>query len=66
MSDTEYCYPPSFNVLRNKLGIRDANRLDYFEREIVTQRLAEIVPAGSFDLEHLRAIHRHLFQDIYD
>lgn len=24
------------------------------------------VPKGNFDLGHLRAIHRHLFQDIYD
>lgn len=24
------------------------------------------MPAGDFDLEHLCAIHRHLFQDIYD
>src|SRR5690606_15090999 len=23
-------------------------------------------PSGSFDLKHLRAIHRHLFQDVYD
>jgi cell filamentation protein len=24
------------------------------------------VPKGRFDLDHLRAIHRHLFQDVYD
>jgi cell filamentation protein len=24
------------------------------------------VPSGAFDLAHLRAIHRHLFQDIYE
>jgi cell filamentation protein len=24
------------------------------------------VPRGTFDLTHLRAIHRHLFQDIYE
>jgi cell filamentation protein len=24
------------------------------------------VPGGQFDLAHLRAIHRHLFQDVYD
>jgi cell filamentation protein len=24
------------------------------------------IPPGSFDLTHLRAIHRHLFQDVYD
>ncbi|TCS13670.1 Fic family protein [Caulobacter sp. BK020] len=32
----------------------------------MTQRIAEGSPSGAFDLAHLRAIHRHLFQDIYD
>ena len=66
MSDPEYCYPPSYKVLRNKLDIRDARQLDYFEREIVAQRTVEGAPSGDFDLKHLRSIHRHLFQDIYD
>ncbi len=57
---------PRTGVLRNKLGITDANQLDYTEREIATQRAAQGIPAGRFDLRHLRAIHRHLFQDIYD
>jgi cell filamentation protein len=64
VSDDPYAYPRSA-VLRNKLGITDAARLDYVEREIVTQRAASGIPAGNFDLAHLRAIHRHLFQDIY-
>ena len=51
---------------RNKLGIQDAGLLDRAERRIVTQRAAEGVPAGIFDLRHLQAIYRHLFQDIYD
>jgi cell filamentation protein len=33
---------------------------------LVGGRIAEGVPDGSFDLAHLRAIHRHLFQDVYD
>jgi cell filamentation protein len=53
-------------VLRNKLGILDAHRLAHVERRLVTQRIAEGPPSGLFDLAHLRAIHRHLFQDIYD
>ena len=36
------------------------------ERELATQRAREGVPTGNFDLKHLKAIHRHLFQDIYD
>jgi cell filamentation protein len=66
MSDPQYCYPPDFTVLRNKLGIRDAEQLEIFERRLAMQRIAEGAPTGDFDLKHLRAIHRHLFQDVYD
>ena len=66
MSDRVYCYPPDFTVLRNKLDIRDSRTLDAAERQFVAQRLLEMVPVGDFDLTHLRAIHRHLFQDIFD
>jgi cell filamentation protein len=60
-----YTYPGS-TVLRNRLGLTGAARLDRLERRLVTQRAAEGIPAGAFDLAHLRAIHRHLFQDVYD
>lgn len=63
--DDPYLYPSS-PVLRNRLGITDADRLDYVERELVAQRIAEGVPTGDFDLAHLRVIHRHLFQDVYE
>src|SRR5215470_678529 len=53
-------------VLRNRLGISDARRLDRIERRLVADRIAEGAPIGAFDLTHLRAIHRHLFQDVYD
>lgn len=66
MSDHVYCYPPGFTVLRNKLDLRDDADLDYHEREFVTYRIKQGVPSGPFDLSHLRAIHRHLFQDVYD
>ena len=65
MSDRDYCYPPVYSVLRNRLGIRDGPALEAAERELVAQRLLEPVPAGDFDLDHLKAIHRHLFQDVY-
>lgn len=66
MSDTEYCYPPDYTVLRNKLGLRDAKELEFFEREFVMQRIAQGAPSGDFGLAHLQAIHRHLFQDVYE
>ncbi|MCY4590980.1 MAG: Fic family protein [Alphaproteobacteria bacterium] len=65
MSDRDYCYPPAYIVLRNRLDIRDARVLEAAERQLVAQRLVEPVPTGDFDLAHLKAIHRHLFQDVY-
>ncbi len=66
MSDEIYCYPPDFKVLRNRFGIRDEAELDAVEREFVVQRLREPSPVGAFDRPHVQAIHRHLFQDVYD
>ena len=60
-----YLYPGT-TVLRNRLGITDERKLDRFERRVVGDEIAEGAPVGSFDLSHLCAIHRHLFQDIYD
>lgn len=65
MSDDPYVYPGT-GVLRNKLGLTDAGKFDYYEREIVTMRAREDIPQGDFDLKHLKAIHRHLFQDIFE
>lgn len=59
-----YTYPD--DVLRNKLGIRDAQELERQERLLVADRAVEGVPKGNFDLNHLKAIHGHLFQDLYD
>ena len=60
-----YLYPGT-TVLRNKLGIRDTAQLEQAERVLVTQRTAEGVPTGTFGLDHMKAIHRHLFQDLYE
>ena len=65
MSDRDYCYPPDYTVLRNRLDIQDPAALEVAERELVASRLLESVPAGEFDLDHPKAIHRHLFQDVY-
>jgi cell filamentation protein len=60
-----YVYPGT-HVLRNRLGITDPKALDKVERRIVAQKTRRGIPEGKFDLAHLQAIHRHLFQDIYD
>ena len=66
MSDTQYCYPPDYSVLKNKLDLRDATQFERVERRLVVQRVLDGIPSGDFDLAHLKAIHRHLFQDIFD
>lgn len=66
MSDEKYCYPPHHRVLRNNFEIRDATELDAVEREFVMFRARIGCPTGDFDLDHLRSIHLHLFQDVYD
>jgi cell filamentation protein len=59
-----YCYPGT-NVLINRAGLTDQATLDAFEVEMVTQRLHEPLPLGHLGVRHYRAIHRHLFQDVY-
>ena len=56
---------PGRSVLQNSLGLTDSDQLAQAERRLVGQRIAEGVPTGRFDLARLRAIHRHLFQDLY-
>jgi len=65
MTDDPYLVPGT-SVLKNKLGITDPGKLDDAERLLVSQRLSEGTPKGDFDLAHLQAIHRHLFQDVYE
>jgi cell filamentation protein len=55
--------------LKNKAGLHAQSALDAFEADTTAIRLLELseypIP-GKFDLPHLQAIHRHLFQDVYD
>ncbi len=60
-----YCYPGS-RVLKNRLGLRDQAELDAFEVMITTQRGEEPLPRGQLGYAHYRAIHHHLFQDVFD
>lgn len=66
MNDEDPYIDARSGILRNKLGLKTAAALDKHERRLSTQRAAQGVPKGKFDLKHLRAIHRHLFQDVYD
>ena len=63
-----YVYPET-NVLRNLRDIRDAGQLGKFEAIATTRRTVELEQEpiqGRFDVPHLRAIHRHIFQDVYE
>jgi cell filamentation protein len=60
----DYCYPGT-TVLKNKLNLTDADELAAFEAEVSDARADEEAPAGDLDYAHFKAIHRHLFQDVY-
>jgi cell filamentation protein len=59
-----YCYQGT-RVLKNIPGIRDAAALRRFETAITAQRADEPLPEGRLSIRHYKAIHRHLFQDVY-
>ena len=59
---------PGNNCPRNSFGITDYSQLEPIESVLVLKRAAQIEKAGitgNFDPAHLRAIHKHLFQDVF-
>ena len=52
-------------MLRNTAGLRDADDLAQFEAMSFAVRALEPLPAGRFSLSHYRAVHRHLFGEVY-
>lgn len=62
--DDPYAYKNT-NVLKNRAGLRDAALLEDFELEMTALRAEEPLPGGLFGPAHYRAVHRHLFQDVY-
>lgn len=62
-----YCYKGT-NVLKNKLGIRDTEKLKKAEEEITLIKQMELMKEpihGYFTKNHLFLIHRFLFEDVY-
>jgi len=59
---------PGTSVLINQPGIRDQAELTRYENIVTTYRLAQLqlgpIP-GWFDVDHLKQIHQHIFQDVY-
>lgn len=62
-----YCYPGT-NILINKLGIRDSNKLFEIEKQIVLIKsyiLRQNQIRYTFDKRHFTYLHDFLFGDIY-
>ena len=62
-----YVYPET-SILANLWDIKDAEQLSVAEAIATTRRIADLERSpmnGRFDIGHLRAIHRHIFQDVY-
>lgn len=63
-----YCYPNT-SILVNQFDIRDSGKLHETEKELTainTQEALEFQIKGNFDLNHLKAIHKFIFGDIYE
>lgn len=67
-SITADCYEGT-TCLINKFGITDETKLSEVEADITfakASKLEENPIDGKFDIEHYKAIHRYLFEDLYD
>jgi cell filamentation protein len=62
--------PDKTHVLRNKKAITSQAELRAVEYAATDVRQMEIRagngPAGKYDKSHLKALHRHIFQDVYE
>jgi cell filamentation protein len=60
---------PGTNVLRNRRNLIDSAALDEYEAISTQRRLIELslLPTkGTFEVSHLKEVHRYIFQDVYD
>lgn len=56
-------------ISKNKLGISDSFKFEKISRAYTSLRMREIERGcvkGNFDYQHLKDIHKHLFQDVFD
>lgn len=62
------CYPGT-TVLINRFGLKDQEELNAVEAVLVTAKATQWEEAPrceTFDFEHYRMIHKHLFGELYD
>lgn len=65
---TDNCYEGT-SCLINKLNIRDEKDLNAVESQITLAKISLLQQEpikGNFDFEHYKAIHKFLFEDLYD
>jgi cell filamentation protein len=62
--DDTYCYPGT-TVLRNLKNLKTQRALTRFETAVTALRFDEPLPNGRLSVRHYRAVHHHLFQDVY-
>ena len=68
-SNQDHYLDEETGLLKNKPGLRDSEALEKYEAEFAHYRSCQLSQSplhGDFDLNHLCAIHRHLFSDIYE
>jgi len=56
------------HVLKNKLNLTDPDELTKLAADFTSARSAQLLSRpiiGNFDIAHLRAIHKYLFQDVF-
>lgn len=62
------CYEGT-SCLINKLNIRDEKKLDLVESQITVAKISILQQTpinGNFDFEHYKAIHKFIFEDLYN
>ncbi len=67
-SSSDCCYPGT-TCLINKFDIRNEKELSLVETGITVAKSSELMRnpmPGNFDFEHLKAIHKYLFGDLYE
>lgn len=65
---TDSCYEGT-SCLINKLNIRDEKQLEIMESHITLAKISLLQQEpikGDFDFEHYKAIHKFIFEDLYD
>lgn len=64
-----FTYPNS-DTLKNKAGITDYDQLERHTARLTSGRAFQLDegrgPAPTFDQAHLQALHKHLFQDVFE